>query len=391
MKNIIQLSLLSLAFTIVSCGEKEQSLEEVITSNDVELMRKKRSNLTAQQRELNASIKKLTTKIESFEDSNAFALVEVEKLEPTIFKHFVEVQGDVQTDENILVYPEFNGVLEKIYVQEGDQVAKGQLLATIDDGGLSVELKQLKSELKLAKTRFERQSKLWEQNIGSEIQYLEAETSYNSLTENLNRLKERLAKTNIRAPFSGKIDQKLTEQGELVSPGMSPVFRLINLDKMYINAELPEQYLNSVNLGTSVTVKLQALGEEFDAQVNQVSSFINPENRKFSLKIDIPSTLNSVKPNLVAKIKINDYISENTYVVNQSVLQETANGDQIAYVFEADTDSTGVAKKVQIQTGKAFDGKTEVKSGLKEYQYLITSGARAVRDGEKLRLKSPLN
>ncbi|QSS96278.1 efflux RND transporter periplasmic adaptor subunit [Psychroflexus sp. ALD_RP9] len=390
MKNLLNISLLSLLLITASCNEKQQTVEEVINSNDPELMRQKRTELSTQQRQLNASIEKLNQKIESFEEANSYSLVEVNQVDTITFNHYVEVQGDVQTDENILIYPEFSGVLEKIYVSEGDQVSKGQLLAKIDDGGLRDQLQELKTQLELSKTRFERQSRLWEQNIGSEIQYLEAETAYKSMKENVKRLQEQLNKTEIRAPFAGKIDQKLTDQGEVVSPGMSPVFRLINLNEMYISAEVPEQYLSAISLNTSVEVSLTSVNEIFSAEVIQISDYINPANRKFSIKISIPSGKKVVKPNLMAKVKINDYTNNNAIVVKESIMQETASGEQVIYVFQPENENIGTAEKVQVDIGKSYNGFTEIKNGLKPGQYVITSGSRSVRNGEKVRIETPL-
>lgn len=386
MKNSILYIGLSSLFLMTSCQEKEQTIDEVIDSGKVSLMQEKRQELNKQQRLLNSKIARLSEEIDSRDDVNSFSLVNVEKIEREKFIHYVEVQGDVETDENILMYPEFSGVLDKIYVEEGDRVKKGQLLARIDDGGLSEEMEELKTKLKLSETRFERQKRLWDQNIGSEIQFLEAETSYQSLKSSKSRLQKQIDKTEMRASFAGTIDSKMADQGQVVSPGQTPIFRLINLDESYIYAQVPEKFLKAVKVGTLVKISISSIDENFDSKIIQVANFIDPNNRKFMVKIKIPENVKNLKPNLVALIKINDYTSEDAIVINQSNLQETAGGDQMAYVFEPKDDKTGVARQIRIETGRSFHGYIEVLEGLEEGQYIITEGARSVKEGEKLRI-----
>lgn len=390
MKNsILFIAILSLLMT-TSCQNKEQTVDEVIDSGKVDLMKERRQELNKEQRLLNTKISKLSKEIEAREDSNSFSLVSVKKIETEKFVHYIEVQGDVETDQNILIYPEFSGVLDKIYVKEGDRVKKGQLLARIDDGGLSEEMAELETQLQLAETRFKRQKRLWDQNIGSEIQFLESETSYKSLKSNKNRLQKQIDKTQIRASFSGVIDSKLADQGQVVSPGQTPIFRLINLSETYIYAEVPEQFLNAIKVGTSVNVSISSMGLNFDTEIIQVANFIDPNNRKFMVKVGIPKDIKNLKPNLVALIKINDYTSDDTVVISQNVLQETSSGEQIAYIFEPKDDKVGTAKQVKIKTGKSLKGDIEVLEGLEEGQYIITDGARSVRDGEKLRVSEAI-
>lgn len=386
MKNSILYIGLSSLLLMVSCQEEEQSVDAVIDSGKVSLMQEKRQELNKQQRLLNSKIARLSEEIDARDDVNSFSLVNVKKIEREEFIHYIEVQGDVETDKNILMYPEFSGVLDRIYVEEGDRVKKGQLLARIDDGGLSEEMEELKTKLKLSETRFERQKRLWDQNIGSEIQFLEAETSYQSLKSSQSRLQKQIDKTEIRASFAGTIDSKMVDQGQVVSPGQTPIFRLINLDESYIYAQIPEKFLNAVEVGTLVKISISSIQESFDSKIIQVANFIDPNNRKFMVKIEIPENVKNLKPNLVALIKINDYTSKEAIVISQSNLQETAGGDQMAYVFEPKDDKTGVARQIRIETGRSFHGYLEVLEGLEEGQYIITEGARSVKEGEKLRI-----
>ena len=179
---------LCIVASLFSCGEKEKSVDDIINTGEISQIRAKKSELTSKQTELKAEIEKLNAEIEKLDTVSRNVLVSVEKLKDTVFKHYVEIQGDVETDKNIILYPEFSGVLSKIYIKEGDNVKKGQILAKIDDGGLSSQLAQSETQLALAETTFERQERLWDQKIGSEIQFLEAKTNFDAMKNSVNQL-----------------------------------------------------------------------------------------------------------------------------------------------------------------------------------------------------------
>ena len=165
----------------------------------------------------------------------------------TLFNHFIDIQGDVDTKENLIIYPEFAGTLTNVYVKEGQRVSKGQLLARIDDGGLSSQLAQMQTQYELAKTTFERQKRLWEQKIGSEIQYLQAKANMEGLENSVKQMQAQVGKTAVRAPFSGTIDEIITDQGQVVAPGGSQLMRIVSLKNMYVKASIPENYLGTIN------------------------------------------------------------------------------------------------------------------------------------------------
>lgn len=373
-------------FTLFSCGKSDKSVQEVIDSGDLSEIRSKKAELSTIQSELSAQIADLDAAIHRLDDNRQFTLVRARQLNDTIFKHYVELPGDVETDQNITIYPEYSGILMDILVSEGDEVRSGQVLARIDDGGLRSQLAQLQAQATLAETTFERQQRLWEQQIGSEIQYLEARTNFEALQNSVQQLESQLAKTVVRAPFSGVIDEIFTDQGEVVAPGQSRLFRLINLSDMYISAAVPESYLGQVQKGTEVLVEIAATGTEFSSEVQQVGNFINPNNRTFEIKVAVPKNNEQVKPNLIATVKLNDYTSQNAVTIPESVIQQDAAGQNVAYIFEPATDSTGVAQRRIIKTGYSYDEQTEVLEGIKAGEILITEGAKNIRDGQQVRV-----
>ena len=299
----------------------------------------------------------------------------------------LELQGNVTTKNLMVITPEYNGILTNVYVKEGQKVTKGQVLARIDDGGLGQQLAQLQIQADLAKTTFERQKRLWDQKIGSEIQYLQAKSSYESQQQAVNQLKQQLAKTTVRAPFSGTIDDIITEQGSVVGAGQTQLIRIVNLDNMYIETEVPERYISNVVAGKNVQVEFAVLGKTIDTKVRQASDFINPANRTFKVEIAIPNKEKTIKPNLTAKLKINDYTSENALLVPQSIISENAEGEQYVYVVKnKNANGEGVANRVIIKTGKTQGDVIEVLEGIENGVEIIKEGARSVKDGQTVKV-----
>lgn len=385
-------SLIVIVATLISCGGgSEQSVDDVIANGELPELRAKKSELVNQQNQLKAEIDKLTEALEKRDVRKQAALVTTHVIKDTTFNHFIEVQGNVETDENIIIYPEFSGILTNVYVEEGQQVRKGQRLAKIDDGGMSSQLARQEAQTTLAKTTFERQKRLWDQKIGSEIQYLEAKTNYEASQAATNQLRSQIAKSVITAPFSGVIDDIIAEQGQVVNQGQSSVMRLVNLDDMYVNAAIPESFLGKVSKGTDVIVELNSLGTSFEGKILQVGNFVNPDNRTFTIKVAIPNPDNKVKPNLIANVKVNDYTSENAIAIPENIIQQNAAGESIAYIYEPKTDSTGIAKQVKLEKGLTHNDTVEITSGLQEGQTLILDGARSLRDGQEVTSKNSIN
>ncbi|WP_179021195.1 efflux RND transporter periplasmic adaptor subunit [Winogradskyella forsetii] len=384
MKNIYPLLIITLLLT--SCGgEKKNSTEKVLESNSLETIRKKRGELVNEQQAINDEIKLLDDKIKTLDTTKHVPLITTFTAKAEKFEHVLELQGNVTTKNLLTITPEYNGILTNVYVKEGQKVSKGQLLAKIDDGGLSQQVAQLKIQSDLAKTTYERQKRLWDQNIGSEIQFLQAKSTYESQQEAVNQLQQQIAKTTVKAPFSGTIDDVITEQGSVVAAGQTPLMRIVNLDDMYIETEVPERYVSDVVAGKNVTVDIPVLGKTMNTEVRQASDFINPANRTFKVEIEVPNKDKSIKPNLTARLKINDYTSENAILIPQSVISENAEGEQYVYVVnKKGDDGIGVAERVIVVTGRTQGDVIEILSGLEKDAEIIKEGARSVRDGQSV-------
>ncbi|NEV92587.1 efflux RND transporter periplasmic adaptor subunit [Psychroflexus sp. YR1-1] len=385
MKYLNYLPIFSLFF-LMSCGPQEKSVEEVLENGTQAEIEQKRKALNTTLLELKNKIKTLDDKLSEFEKDYAYALVEARELQPRTFKHYIKILGEATTDENILIYPEFSGNLQDIYISEGQEVKKGQKLAKIDDGGVSNQLAELKARRDLAKTRFERQKRLWDQNIGSEIQFLEAETAYEQLNNSVKQVESQLKKSVIYAPFNGKIDEIITDQGQVVSPGQTPIFRILNLGKMYISANVPENYVGSIEVGSEAMVSFGAINKTFKSEVVQVSSNISQNNRNFRVKVAIPDSIEFVKPNLIATIEINNYKTSGAIVIPEDILRENAQGQAFTFALAMENDSLGVAQFRELKLGKRYEGEIEVLEGLKASDIIVTEGARTIKKGEKVKV-----
>jgi membrane fusion protein (multidrug efflux system) len=381
--------ILSCTLLLVSCdSQKEVTIESVIQSGNLENIRKKKKEVEAQQKVFAEKLFALSNAISKLDTVKKLPLVTTQKSEQTIFNHYLELQGAVNTRQNVLLYPEVPGILERVLVKEGNKVKKGQLLAVIKDGGMSQQLQQLESQAALSQTVFERQERLWAQKIGSEIEFLQAKTNYTSQKNAVEQLKNQLEKTNITAPFDGTIDVVYKEEGTVVAPGQgAEVFRILNLENMYVEAEVPENYVSSITKGKKVQVHFPILGKTINSSVRQVGNFINPNNRSFKVEIDVPNPKKDIKPNLTVQLKINDYENKNAVLLPQSIISENAQGEQYIYVVvDKQSNDEATAQKVLIETGKTQGDIIEVLAPLTSQVEYIQEGARTVHDGQKVKI-----
>jgi RND family efflux transporter MFP subunit len=376
-------------FVLMACGtEKGQSVEDLIAEGDLEAIRAKKSEISEQQKALESEATKLDSAIALLGGEEKLPLVTTITAEPQNFVHFLDLQGEVKTKQNVLIYPEMAGTLDRIYVTEGERVTKGQLLAKIDDGGMGSQLEQLKTQAELNKTTFERQKRLWDQKIGSEIQYLQAKTNYEASQNAVKQIESQLGKSTIRAPFTGIIDDVIKDQGTVVSPGQgSEIFRIVNLSNMYIEVDVPETYLGQISKNKEALVYFPVLGDSVATKIRETGNFINPSNRSFRVEIPVPNKKGLIKPNLTARVRLNDYTNTEAILIPQSIISENAAGEQYAYVSsEPNAKNEAVVTRSIITTGRTQNGQIEVLTGISGGNHLIKEGARTVKNGQKVKI-----
>jgi len=379
----------SFLMSLIACsGGGEYSIDKVISEGNIEKIRSVRKEISNEHDKLGKDIARLDSIINKKKDLSNIPLVTMLKVNSEDFMHYVELQGDVTTKQNVLVYPEASGTLINVHVKEGERVSKGQLLGTIDNGGLKSQLLQMETQLALAKTTFERQKRLWDQKIGSEIQYLQSKTNYESQRNAVSQMREQLSKFQVRAPFDGILDDIIKDQGTVVSPGPgSEIFRIVNLSNMYIEVMVPENYITTIVTGKDVRVHFPILNETINSKVKETGNYINPNNRSFNVKIPVPNKEGKVKPNMTARVFINDYQSEDAILIPQSIVSENSEGQQYVYkVTQPDKDQIAKVNRTIIETGKTQEGEVEVLSGIEDGSNLILEGARSVKDGQQVKV-----
>ena len=300
---------------------------------------------------------------------------------PVDFNHYFTVQGLVETDQNALIYPEVPAKIISIGINEGDNVSKGQTLLTLDSRVISNQIDELKLRLTLAETIYKKQENLWSQEIGSEIQYLQAKNNYESLEQNLEALESQRAFYTVKAPFSGIVDEITPKVGEMANPAM-PLLRLINLSSVYIKSDVTERYLSKIKAGDHVVVTFPSVGVVKESKIERIGNYINPANRTFKIKLSMKNDDLSLKPNLLAELKIRDYYSDSTAVIPTALLQMTPTGDEFVYAVVDNK-----AQKIMIKTGMTFEGMAEVVDGLSGTELLIDRGSRSVKDGDNLSIQ----
>jgi len=288
----------------------------------------------------------------------------------------------------VVIYPELPGLLKNIYVKQGDKVKKGQIIAKISDNGLTDQLEQLKLQRNLAKTTFERQKKLWDQKIGSEIQYLQAKTNFKGLEKKISQMRDQEGKTRILAPFDGTIDDVIADIGSNLAPGLTPIFRIINIEQMKVSAEIPEIHIPYIKKNKNVKIYVPILDKQILGKISSVGNFINPNNRSFSIEIKLLNKSNELKPNMTVSLEINDYQNESAILVPSKDILEDEEGNYYVYKLVIDSNENYKSNKVMIQKGKSYNNMTEIKSGLKENDLIINEGLRQVEDGQIVKVIS---
>ena len=374
MKSIFYISLLSLIMSCNTAPEEAKSLTDLKT---------KKNALVDQLNEISNELQSVENAISALDTLKRLMTVTSFKAVEKEFNHYIEVQGVVKADKTIELRAEMGGSITAILIKQGQRVSKGQVLATLESSVIDNSVLQLKTQLDLATTTYERQARLWDQKIGSELQFLQLKAQKEALENSLNSLKAQARKMKVVAPFSGVIDQVFAKTGELVS-AQTPFLRLVNLDNVYVESEITETYLKAVTEGTKALLHFKSIDTFVEASITQVGNFINPSNRSFKTRIDIKNTNNELKANLLANIKINDY-NASGIVIPSKVIQKDRNGKTFVYVLEAEENNFRVVK-TDVVEANSYANFSYISEGLNSNSTLVEKGARLVKNGEIVKL-----
>jgi RND family efflux transporter MFP subunit len=364
MKKLI--SLLVIIFLIVSCKSGSDN------NANLEKLKQERDKLSEQIAKLEAA--------QNQGNNNPATPVSIEVLKKQPFSHYIEVQGRIDGNENIGVSPRTVGVVTKISVVEGDHVRKGQVLAELDAEVLKQNLKDLQNQLEFVTDLYEKQKNLWEQKIGSEVQYLTAKNNMESIQNKIATVQDQIKMSSITAPIDGTVEEIPIKVGQLATAGL-PAFRVINFSKAKVVAEVGEAYSAKINTGDQVRIYLPDYNEELEQRVTFASKYINPTNRTFTVEAELNPNENVYRANMIAVLRIKDYLNPSVIALPQNYIQSSKAEGQFVYVASSEN-GKNVARKKYVKSGVTYNGLTELLSGLEEGDKLITAGYKDLYDGQ---------
>jgi len=373
---------------IIGCNSSGSiSIESLIENKDLDELKKRKDEYVNAMNAMKIKLNEINSGIAFLDENERLTLVSKYEIKEQVFTSYIEAQANLKTRKNILILPEFQGTLEKIYVDEGQNVSKGKLLAEINDSGLKEQLDQLIIQRDFAKENYERIQRLWENNIGSEIQFLKSKSDFESIQKGVDQMRDMLSKTKIYAPFTGVVDEIIANQGSNLIPGVTNILRLVNLDDVYAEAFVSEKYISSISNGTEALVKIPLLNKEIQSEVTQTGNFIDPNNRTFRIEIPVDNTDRRIKQNLDAKIMINTYKKDNAIVVPLRIIREDSEGKNYIYVMDEDKkDGVYITRKAVIKIGNKSNTDAEVIEGLNFGEIIVLEGANLVEDLQRVKL-----
>lgn len=377
MKNILYYSLAAGLLVLSSCGNQQEPLDKLIASRD---------SLKAIQSEVASELLEVEDKIAALDTAPKMHIVTVAAAESRRFEHYFTAQASLEAEFNSLVFPEINGVVKTIFVKEGEKVSKGQKLLQLDTEVIRKSIEEVETQYELAKEIYNRQKNLWDQKIGSEIQYLEARTNKERLEKSLETLNEQLSLGVVSAPFNGVVDEIVPKIGEMASPAM-PVARVINLSEMYLYADVSENYIPVLREGMPCEVMFTGI-DTLKASISRIGSYINPENRTFKIRVDLKEQNPLLKPNLFATLRICDFSADSAIAIPAGAVLEDFEGRNYLLLVNPESNEEGIVEKRIVSRGIVADGKALISAGLKPGELYIDKGSRKVSDGEKVRISN---
>ena len=386
MKKIIYT--LGIRFLLINCSQ-----EMVDTSNtngvegiNLEELNNQKANYTQQINDLKLELEKINSAIDALGSSEKRTLITAFITETQSFEHQIEIQANIKTRQNVLIYPEFAGRLITLKVVEGQNVKKGNLLALIDDAGITDQLDQMILQLNLAKTTFERTQRLWDQKIGSEMMYLEAKTRYKAAQKQVSQIKQQLAKTKIYAPFNGVIDEIQARLGSNLIPGITPVLRIVNLNTMFAESDVPENYLSNITKGSKAKVSIPALNQIQNTEIHQTGNFITPSNRTFRVEARLENPEGLIKPNLNARLSVMDYFNPEAIMIPLRVVREDAKNQPYVFVLSKPEKDNGFTTEQRMVTlGKTKEEMVEIIDGLTTGELVVEEGVSLLVTNQKVK------
>ena len=377
---------LSLIFLFGCNSSRNSSINDLINKGDLETLKKKKKEYVDLLNDLRLDINEINNGITLLDENEQIQVISKFNVIEKEFTTYVELQANLKSRKNVVILSEFQGALKNLFVREGQLVKKGELLAEINDSGLKEQLDQMLIQANYTKDNFDRVKRLWEKNIGSEMQFLKAKSDFETNNKMVEQIRDQLSKTKIYAPFDGEIDEIISNLGSNLVPGSS-ILRVVNLDIIYAEAQVPEKYVSSIELGTEALVSIPLLNKEVTSKIVQSGNFINPNNRTFRVEAPVENKDKRIKQNLNARIKIKNYSNIKALVVPLRVIREDASGRPFIYkLVETDKKDILLTVKIFVETGANNDEEIEITKGLSIGDIIVLEGANNVEDNQRVRV-----
>lgn len=362
--------LLSTIVSLLSCSTKTQDKQALLNE-----LKKQHAELREQITKLEEELSKSDT-TSSGKDGK---LVATSQVHPVEFNHYVEIQGRIEGDQDVTVSPEMMGNVISVNVKAGDRVQKGQTMARLDDRVVRQAYDEVKSQLDLADQVYQRQQNLWQQRIGSEMQYLQAKTNRDALQKRLSGVKEQLSMSLIKSPIDGTVEQVMIKNGQSLAPGI-PAIRVVNMRALKVTAEVAESYISSIESGNKVILRFPDLNKEIEEKLDYAGKAINRLNRTFNVEIRLDDKNGEFRPNMVTVLKIVDYTNPSAFVLPVAAIQKSSDAEFV-YVASKEGNKT-IARKKKVVSGSTYNGNSEIKEGLNDGDLVITTGYQSILDGD---------
>ena len=369
-----KIAIIMLVIAMVSCTQKD----------DKESIKKQIAELKTTVAETNQKIKELQKKLDADSDSTAneqgvpVKLLEIKSMP---FQHFFEANGRVEAENDAFISPEMNGQIKKIYVKEGQRVKKGKVLLKLNTKLIESSIEEVKTGLDLAKDIYEKQKQLWDQGIGTEVQYLKSKNAKESLEKKLVTLRAQMDMSVIKAPFSGIVDDIFLKEGEMAAPGMQ-VIQMIDLSNMYISADVSENYISKIKMGDTVLINFPSYPDlKLKAPVTRISNTINIQNRTFKIKLKVDNPDEILKPNILAVLKIKDFSTDSALVIPSIIMKQDTKG---YFIYRAIKNSKLIAEKTYIKPGISYGNQTSIEQGINEGDKVVIEGYNMVTNGSEI-------
>lgn len=371
--------LLAISILLFSCST------EKTYSDDLQGKKDQLKDLKLQQKETADAIALLEAEVKKIEPKKEIdpINISVRKVTPTIFQRYSNIQASVIGDDLVSASSSMGGRILSMSVKEGDYVKKGAFIAAIDVETMDKQIEEIQTSLELATTVYERQKRLWDQNIGSEIQYLQAKNNKERIEKSLETLRAQTAKKNVYAPISGYVDKEFLKQGEMASPGM-PIVQILNTSKVKVEADVPENFLGKIKRGDHVEIYFPAIDKTIQKKITMMGRSIDPSNRTFKIEIAIPSA-GDLKPNLLAEVKVKDFEEKDVITIPVQLVKQEVNGKK--YVFSAfESNGIMIAKKKYVQTSESDNNNIIITDGLFPDDLVIVDGSEKVTENDLLKI-----